>query len=47
MNITELKDILEENPTKSLDFILPDKTSIPLRGNPPFKLFLHSASLGG
>jgi len=29
MNITELKDILEENPTKSLDFILPDKTSIP------------------
>jgi hypothetical protein len=29
MNITELKDILEENPTKGIGFILPDKTSIP------------------
>jgi len=29
MNITELKSILEENPTKSIDFILPDKTTIP------------------
>jgi len=29
MNITELKDILKENPTKGIDFILPDKTSIP------------------
>jgi hypothetical protein len=29
MNITELKDILEENPTKGIDFILPDKTAIP------------------
>ena len=29
MNITELKDILEENPMKGIDFILPDKTSIP------------------
>jgi hypothetical protein len=29
MNITELKDILEENPTKGLNFILPDKTTIP------------------
>jgi hypothetical protein len=29
MNITELKDILKENPTKGIDFILPDKTAIP------------------
>lgn len=29
MNITELKDILKENPTKGIDFILPDHTSIP------------------
>ena len=29
MNITELKDILDQNPTKGLDFILPDKTAIP------------------
>jgi len=29
MNITELKSILEENPTKGIDFVLPDKTTIP------------------
>jgi hypothetical protein len=29
MNITELKAILEENPAKRIDFILPDKTAIP------------------
>jgi hypothetical protein len=29
MNITELKDILDQNPTKGLDFILPDKSAIP------------------
>ncbi len=29
MNITELKDILELNPAKGIDFILPDKTAIP------------------
>lgn len=29
MTITELKNILEENPTKSIDFILPDKSTIP------------------
>jgi hypothetical protein len=29
MNITELKDILDENPTKGITLVLPDKTSIP------------------
>ena len=29
MNITELKNILELNPDKGIDFILPDKTTIP------------------
>ena len=29
MNITELKNILEQNPTKGIDFILPDKSAIP------------------
>jgi len=29
MNITELKDILEVNPEKGIEFVLPDKTSIP------------------
>lgn len=29
MTIAELKDILEKNPTKGLDFILPDNTAIP------------------
>ena len=29
MNITELKHILEQNPSKGISFILPDKTAIP------------------
>ena len=29
MNITELKGILEANPAKGIDFILPDKSTIP------------------
>jgi hypothetical protein len=29
MNITELRDILDENPTKGIHLILPDKTTIP------------------
>ena len=29
MNITELKEILQANPAKGIDFMLPDKASIP------------------